>query len=48
VQQLLGSLECDLVDEDEVPPEWLTTLADEPNVGPVRPEIQRLPELVLH
>jgi len=45
-QDLLGSLCCDLIDEDEVPPAWLTTLADAPNHGPVRPEVKRLPALV--
>lgn len=46
-QDLLGSLDCDLVDEDEVPVEWITTLLDKPNAGPVRPEIERLPGYVL-
>ena len=44
----LQSFECDLIDEDEIPGNWLTTLADPPNEGEVRPEIQRLPDLVLH
>ena len=46
-QELLGGLRCDLIDDDEVPQTWLTTLADEPNLGPVRPEVARLPALVL-
>lgn len=46
-QELLGGLSCDLIDEDEVPEAWLTTLADVPNTGPVRPEVERLPGLVL-
>jgi acetoin utilization protein AcuC len=45
---LLRGLECDLIDDDEVPEAWTTTLADEPNPGAVRPEVERLPELVLH
>ena len=44
----LQHLECDLIDEDDVPESWLTRLADEPNRGPVRPEVKRLPELVLN
>lgn len=44
----LGGLECDLIDEDEVPDTWLTTLADQPNNGPVRARIERLPALVLN
>jgi acetoin utilization protein AcuC len=46
-RELLGGLSCDLIDEDEVPETWLTTLADVPNTGPVRPEVERLPGLVL-
>jgi acetoin utilization protein AcuC len=46
-QELLGGLHCDLIDEDEVPEAWITTLADVPNPGPVRPEVARLPGLVL-
>jgi acetoin utilization protein AcuC len=46
-QELLGGLRCDLIDEDEVPETWITTLADVPNTGPVRPEVERLPGLVL-
>ena len=47
-RSFLQSFECDLIDEDEIPGGWLTTLADPPNEGKVRPEIQRLPDLVLH
>jgi acetoin utilization protein AcuC len=46
-QDLLRSLHCDLIDEDEVAESWLTTLADRPNSGPVRAEVERLPGLVL-
>lgn len=48
VEALLRNLECDLVDEDEVPAAWYTTLADAPNEGEIRPQVRRLPELVLH
>jgi acetoin utilization protein AcuC len=47
-QELLQNLECDLIDEDEVPERWLTKLADEPNIGAVRSAVERLPGLVLH
>jgi acetoin utilization protein AcuC len=47
-REFLRDLECDLIDEDEVPDSWLTQLADEPNFGPVRPEVERLPGLVLN
>jgi hypothetical protein len=35
-------MECDLIDEDEVEPEWLESLVDTRNDGPVRPEIESL------
>ena len=38
----LRNMECDLIDEDEVLEEWLTTLADTPYPGPVRNEIRSL------
>ena len=47
-REYMERLESDLIDEDEVPAAWLTTLADAPNRGPVRPVVERLPELVLH
>jgi len=46
-QELLRSLRCDLVDEDEVRAEWTRELADRPNRGVLRAEVQRLPGLVL-
>jgi len=48
VRDFLKGLESDLIDEDEVPEHWVSTLKDEPNSGLVRPEIERLPGLVLH
>jgi len=47
-QELLQNFECDLVDEDETPEDWINTLADQPNNGPVRKEVERLPGLVLN
>ena len=45
---MLNALDCDLVDEDEVREEWLTTLSDTPNMGPVREAVERLPALMLN
>jgi acetoin utilization protein AcuC len=39
-------MECDLVDEEDIDPEWLTRLEDSPNIGPVRPEIVCLAQAV--
>ena len=39
---MLESMECDLVDDEDVNPRWLTGLVDSPNDGPVRPEIESL------
>ena len=47
-RRFLAGFQCDLIDEDEVPENWLTTLADAPNMGPVRPQVERLPGLVLN
>jgi acetoin utilization protein AcuC len=44
---LLHGLDCDLVDDDEIEEAWLTTLADAPRPGPVRPEVRALPAAVL-
>jgi acetoin utilization protein AcuC len=44
----LQGFECDLIDEDEIPGSWITSMADSPNDGPVRIEVSRLPGLVLH
>ena len=40
--KLLEGMECDLVDEEDVEPEWLESLVDTRNDGPVRPEIESL------
>jgi acetoin utilization protein AcuC len=39
---MLKGMECDLVDEEDVEPEWLTTLVDNPHDGPIRSEIESL------
>jgi acetoin utilization protein AcuC len=41
-RRVLAGLRCDLIDDEDVLPSWLTTLADPPNHGPVREEIENL------
>jgi acetoin utilization protein AcuC len=41
-RRALAGLACDLVDDEDVRPEWLTTLADAPRRRPVRPEVLEL------
>jgi acetoin utilization protein AcuC len=41
-QRMLADLRCDLVDDEDVRAEWLTTLFDSPNVGPVRASVRAL------
>jgi acetoin utilization protein AcuC len=43
-QAVLAALDCDLVDDEDRDPAWLTTLVDPPNAGPVRPEVAALVE----
>ena len=40
--RILADLQCDLVDDEDVRPEWLTTLSDSPNVGAVRKDVRHL------
>ena len=47
-QAFMQGLECDLVDEEDVKPEWTTTLKDEPSTGPVRKEVSDLVACVLN
>jgi acetoin utilization protein AcuC len=46
-RDLLRALESDLIDDDEVPEAWLTTLADRPNPGAVRGQVAALVPAVL-
>jgi acetoin utilization protein AcuC len=41
-QRILADLQCDLVEDEDLKPAWLTTLADPPHEGPVRVEIRDL------
>jgi acetoin utilization protein AcuC len=40
--ELLSSMECDLVDDEDVDPAWMTSLADSPYVREVRDRIKSL------
>ena len=40
--EMLTLMECDLIDDEDVDPAWLTTLVDTPHDGPVRAEIESL------
>lgn len=44
---LLTGLDCDLVDEEDRDPRWLTHLWDEHGDGPVRDEIKRIAEAIM-
>jgi acetoin utilization protein AcuC len=39
-QRVLRSLECELVEDEDVDPAWFRTLADEPRPGTVREEVE--------
>jgi len=41
-QLILRGLACDLVEDEDVDPAWLTTLADAPRPGPVREAVKSL------
>ncbi len=41
---VLAGLDCDLVDDEDRDPAWLTTLVDVPNLGPIRTEVEALIE----
>lgn len=41
-QTILRNLACDLVDDEDVRPDWLCRLEDPPNSGPVRAQIETL------
>jgi len=46
-QNLLGNMSCDLIDEEDVEPAWLTSLVDSPYNGPVREAIISLADRIL-
>lgn len=46
-KQVLASLECDLIDEEDVEANWLSTLVDAPSPGTVRTEVKDAVRTVL-
>ena len=44
---ILATLSCDLIEDEEIEPAWLTSLIDVPNPGPVRREILAVRDAVL-
>lgn len=44
---LLAAMECDLVDEEDREPGWLTSMADSPYTGPVRDTIKSIAATVV-
>ena len=44
---LLAELSCDLVEDEDFDPNWLVSLCDPPNPGPVRAEVAELCDRVL-
>jgi len=46
-QLLLGRMQCDLIDEDEIEEDWIRSLVDSPYDGPVREAIKSLAQCVL-
>jgi hypothetical protein len=44
---MLSAMECDLVDEEDVDPAWLTSMADSPYPGPVRDAIKSIAKAAL-
>lgn len=45
--KLLSGFGCDLLDDDEVEEAWVSTLADQPNHGPVSVEVKNVAQQVL-
>ncbi|MBU6485235.1 MAG: acetoin utilization protein AcuC [Betaproteobacteria bacterium] len=46
-REILERLQCDLIDDEDMRPQWLTTLADSPTAAAVRPELRALRDEVL-
>ena len=41
-QAYMSRMECDLIDEDDIEEQWLTSMADSPYPGPVRDEVRSM------
>ena len=46
-KDVLRGLACDLVDDEDRDPRWLTTIADDPNTGPIRARCREILDEVL-
>lgn len=46
-QRLMAGLTCDLLDGEDIRPEWIATLADAPNPGAIRNEVREIARRVL-
>ena len=46
-REILERLHCDLIDDEDMRPQWLTTLADPPTTAAVRTEVRALRDEVL-
>lgn len=46
-QTVMRGLECDLLDDDDIPDDWFTNLADAPSPGPVRDAVKAMVPQVL-
>jgi hypothetical protein len=44
--EFMRSMECDLIDEEDVDEAWLTTMADSPYPGPIRNAVKSVASLV--
>lgn len=44
-RERLDAMSCDLIDTEDMKPEWTMSLLDTPNNGPIREEVRRLSEL---
>ena len=42
----MSRMECDLIDDEDIEEQWLTTMADSPYPGPIRDEIKSLVTIV--
>jgi len=45
--ELMKSMECDLIDDEDIEPQWLTTMTDSPNPGTVRDAVKSVANAVI-
>jgi acetoin utilization protein AcuC len=46
-QAFLATMDCDLIDDEDVEPAWLNTMADTPYPGPIRDEVRSIADAVM-